>query len=114
MAETQQQPEEFQQDKVPEAKMAKILGTTKRALEGKRARGIIPQGVWNNFDGRILYSVGRYDAWLESQWACPPELNLQVNPFESASPGREKGAVKRLPIPKRRRGSKRPQIYALT
>lgn len=107
-------PFEYDSDKVPESRMAVILGTTKRALEGKRARGIIPQGVWNNFDGRILYSVGRYDAWLESQWACPPDLNLQVNPFESASPGREKGAVKRLPIPKRLRGSKRPQIYALT
>lgn len=47
--------------------MAVILGTTKKALESKRALGIIPQGVWNNFDGRILYSVGRYDAWLENQ-----------------------------------------------
>lgn len=99
MAEAQQVPEEFQQDKVPEAKMAAILGTTKRALEGKCARGIIPQGVWNNFDGRILYSVGRYEAWLESQWACPPELNLQASRFESASRGREKGVAKRLPIP---------------
>ena len=101
-------------DKVPEAKMAEILGTTKRALEGKRARGVIPEGVWNTFDGRIFYSLGRYNAWLESQWACPPELNLQASQFESGSRGREKGDAKRLPIPKRQRGSKRPQIYALT
>ena len=59
-------------DKIPEDKMAELVGTTRRALQGKRARGVIPKGVWNSIDSRIYYSIRRYEAWLESLWDCPP------------------------------------------
>ena len=52
MPETQKTQEPFQLDKVPESRMAEIIGTTKRALEGKRDRRVIPEGVWNKIDGR--------------------------------------------------------------
>ena len=35
---------DYEPDKVPEGKMVEMLGATKRALEGKRARGVIPIG----------------------------------------------------------------------
>ncbi len=37
-------------DKVSESVMADILGTTRRALQGKRARGVLPEGVWSKVD----------------------------------------------------------------
>lgn len=58
-------------DKVTEQKMADLLGCTKRALEGRRLRGSIPEGVWMKHSGRIIYSKKRYDEWLESQWIYP-------------------------------------------
>jgi len=57
-------------DKVPEARMAELLGTTKRALQAKRARKQIPEGVWLKIGRNIIYSLRRYDEWLESQWTC--------------------------------------------
>lgn len=57
-------------DKVSESVMADILGTTTRALQGKRARGVLPRGVWSKVDGSILYSVKRYEAFLDALW--PP------------------------------------------
>ena len=44
-------------DKVPEAKMAEILGTTLAALRSTRARNQIPLGVWNKQGSRVLYSI---------------------------------------------------------
>lgn len=55
-------PPTYQVDKVPEDKMAELVGTTRRALQGKRARGVIPKGVWNTIDNRIYYSIKRYEA----------------------------------------------------
>jgi hypothetical protein len=101
-------------DKIPEDKMAELVGTTRRALQGKRARGVIPKGVWNTIDSRIYYSIRRYEAWLESQWDCPPELNLLDSPSAFASPGTGNAAAKPSPIPKRRRGLRLPPTYALT
>lgn len=51
-------------DKVLEAKMAELIGTTTKALQRKRERGIIPLGVWNIIDGRVTYSKRRYDESL--------------------------------------------------
>ena len=100
-------------DKIPEDKMAELVGTTRRALQGKRARGVIPKGVWNTIDSRIYYSLRRYEAWLESQWDCPLELNLLDSPSAFASPGTGNAAAKPSPIPKRRRGLRLPPTYAL-
>lgn len=55
-------------DKVSESMMADILGTTTRALQGRRARGVLPEGVWSKVDGSILYSVKRYEAFLDTHW----------------------------------------------
>jgi hypothetical protein len=104
----------YQIDKIPEDMMAELVGTTRRALQGKRARGVIPKGVWNTIDSRIYYSIRRYEAWLESQWDCPPELNLLDSPSAFASPGTGNAAARPSPIPKRRKGLKLPPIYALT
>ncbi|MFW9082439.1 hypothetical protein ACOI9X_24665 [Pseudomonas sp. P2757] len=101
-------------DKIPEDKMAELVGTSRRALQGKRARGVIPKGVWNTIDSRIYYSLRRYEAWLESQWDCPPELNLLDSPSAFASPGTGNAVAKPSPIPKRRRGLRLPPTYALT
>ena len=103
----------YQLDKIPEDKMVELVGTTRRALQGKRARGVIPKGVWNNIDSRIYYSIRRYEAWLESQWDCPPELNSLDSPSAFASPGMGNAVAKPSPIPKRRRGLRLPPTYAL-
>ena len=100
-------------DKVPEAKMAEILGTTARALESKRARGVIPNGVWNKINNRIFYSVRRYEAWLESLWDCPQGLNSLTVQSRSASIKMGGDIAKRLPIPRRPKGSSQPQLYVL-
>ncbi|WP_256676495.1 MULTISPECIES: hypothetical protein [unclassified Pseudomonas] len=113
MPEPQERPEAFQLDKVPEARMAEIIGTTKRALEGKRDRGVIPEGVWNKIDGRIFYSLRRYEAWLESQWACPQELNSLASPFAFGSPGAASDAARLSHTHKHQKGLKRQPIYAI-
>ncbi|MOA56291.1 hypothetical protein D3C78_1802450 [compost metagenome] len=93
--------------------MAELVGTTKRALEGKRSRGVIPEGVWKKIDGRIFYSIRRYEAWLEGSWGYP---------LESSSSERQSGSVllstvnvdPRLSrIHKPPRGSRRQPTYAL-
>ncbi|WP_248731828.1 hypothetical protein [Pseudomonas sp. MWU13-2517] len=113
MAEADEKSDAFQLDKVPEVRMAEIIGTTKRALEGKRDRGVIPEGVWNKIDGRIFYSLRRYEAWLESQWACPQELNSLVSPFVFGSLGEASGAAKLSHTHKPQKGLKRQPIYAI-
>ncbi|MOA12706.1 hypothetical protein D3C78_1327230 [compost metagenome] len=94
--------------------MAELLGTTDRALQGKRAKGLIPKGVWNTIDNRIYYSIRRYEAWFESQWDCPPELNLLDSPSAFASPGMGNAVARPSPIPRHRKALKRQPIYALT
>jgi hypothetical protein len=113
MSETEENVETYPFDKVPEERMAALIGTTKRALEGKRARGIIPEGVWNKIDGRVFYSIRRYEAWQESQWACPEELNLLASLSVSGSLGTASVGAKPLPIPRRQKGSRRPPTYAI-
>lgn len=71
-------------DKVSEAQMAQILGTTLASLRSKRARKQIPEGVWNTHCGRIIYSIRRYYEWLESQWVCPQEWTSTTDRSASA------------------------------
>lgn len=61
-------------DKVMEPLMAELIGTTRKALEHQRLSGIIPPDVWAKVNGRVMYSLKRYDAWLESYWTeiTPP------------------------------------------
>ena len=106
-------PEAFQFDKVPESKMAELLGTTKRALESKRDRGVIPEGVWKKIDGRIFYSIRRYEAWLDNEWDSQLGSNTSASQYESVSFGTASADPKRSRIPKPPRGSRRQQIYAL-
>lgn len=106
--------EEF--DKIHEAAMASLIGTTKKALERKRERGIIPRGVWCVIDGRVMYSKRRYNEWLESLWDCP-ESKSSASPSESVSHGkapRHLGVVKPSPSSQRRPGSHKPQVFVLT
>lgn len=46
-------------DKVLESKLAELIGTTTKALQRKRERGVIPRGVWQVIDGRVMYSRRR-------------------------------------------------------
>ncbi|MGH8419979.1 MAG: DUF4224 domain-containing protein [Pseudomonas sp.] len=69
-------------DKVEEKQMAELLGITYRALQGRRAREVIPKDVWCCVGGRIMYSLKRYDDWLESLWPA------YISPNASAVPPR--------------------------
>ncbi|MNF86361.1 hypothetical protein D3C84_687940 [compost metagenome] len=91
-------------DKVSEEKMAELLGTTKRALQARRARKQIPEGVWIKIGRKIIYSKRRYDEWLESQWVCPPGWKSTETHCASGLPGTDAGAAKRSRIPSRRKG----------
>ena len=112
MAEAEQIPVEYLSDKIAEKNFAEMVGTTRRALQGKRQRNIIPKGVWNEIDGQIYYSIRRYEAWLESLWDCPPELNSQASQSAFASHG-SSGAARPSPIPKRQKALKQQPIYVL-
>lgn len=108
-------PEEF--DKIHESAMADLIGTTKKALERKRERGIIPRGVWCVIDGRIMYSKQRYNAWIESLWECPAASKSSESQFASASHGktpRHLGAVKPSHSNQHRPGSHKQPVYVLT
>lgn len=100
-------------DKVTEQQMAQILGTTDRALEGRRARNQIPEGVWNLVGRRVYYSRSRYEKWQESLWHCPQELSYATihSAFDSA--GMESDALKPLPTPRRKRASQLHPVYAI-
>ncbi|MDT4871616.1 hypothetical protein FQZ97_1067520 [compost metagenome] len=93
-------------DKLSEEQFAEYLGTTVRALQTKRFRKQIPEGVWIKQGRQTIYSKRRYDEWLESQWICPPGWKSSENPFASASPGTDNAAAKRSRIPSRRKGSR--------
>lgn len=109
----EQQPLSWASDKVPEKKMAELLEITQRALEGKRVRGVIPEGVWKKVDGRIYYSIRRYEAWLEGSWGYPLESNSSANQSASVLLGTVSVDPKLSHIPKPQRGSRRQPIYAL-
>gem|GEM_PF-3636573 len=62
--------------------MADLIGITKKALQRRREREAIPEGVWMKIDSRIVYSLRRYDEWLESRWVEP---KLQATPKTKTS-----------------------------
>lgn len=101
-------------DKVLEDELARLVGTTGKALERKRQRKVIPEGVWAMIDGRIMYSLKRYDAWVESQWPdSPKESRSSAAASAFDSPGTNGGAAKRSPTRPRRKASKQQPVYVL-
>lgn len=100
-------------DKVTEKKMAELIGTTAKALQCKRERGIIPSTIWMKIDGRIIYSKRRYDAWLESLWTCRPALKSSASQSAFDSSGENAGVARRLPTPRPRKGSQQQTLYVL-
>jgi len=78
-------------DKVTESLMAELLGLTRRALEGRRSTGAIPADIWRKVDGRVMYSMKRYEAFLEGHW---PEFVETVN-IPSKKPNHRKRAFQR-------------------
>ncbi|WP_177324653.1 DUF4224 domain-containing protein [Pseudomonas sp. MOIL14HWK12:I2] len=69
-------------DKLTEMQMADELGTSLKALQHRRYRGQIPEGVWMKHGRTIYYSLQRYDEWLESVWkpALPPQIRTELRP----------------------------------
>jgi len=106
-------PEEDGHDKVTEKRMAELVGTTAKALQRKRERKIIPQGVWSKIDGRIMYSKRRYDEWIESLWTCQPVLSLSAGQSEFVSPGTRSVAARRSPTLKPRKESLQRRAFVL-
>lgn len=100
-------------DKVYERKLAELIGTTPKALERKRQRGVLPPGVWEKVDGCIMYSLERYNEWAESQWGSRKALRSQEAPSASASHGRKNDVAKRSPILRRPRDLQQQQVYVL-
>ena len=113
MAAVQSLAEDTGHDKVTEQKMAELIGTTAKALQRKRERNVIPQGVWTKIDGRIIYSKRRYDEWVESLWTSQQGLSLSGNPSEFASPGTKSGAARRSPSLRPRKGSLPQRAFVL-
>lgn len=100
-------------DKVQEEELARLIGTTRIALKRKRERGVIPPGVYATIDGRIMYSIRRFDAWVESQWPSPQELNSLEKASASASCGTAAGVAKPSPTRRRPKASKPQPVFEL-
>ncbi|MCY1292460.1 hypothetical protein D9M68_560480 [compost metagenome] len=82
-------------DKVSEKQMAEFLDTTVRALQARRARKQIPEGVWIKKGRQIIYSKKRYDEWLESHWLCHLEWKYSGTPSDYDLLGTEGATAKR-------------------
>ncbi|MBD9411253.1 helix-turn-helix transcriptional regulator [Stutzerimonas stutzeri] len=66
---------------LPEPQMAAHLGITKRAIQHRRLRGQIPPSVVQKIGPEWIYSVDRYEAWLDSLWPAPtPSLKPRYVP----------------------------------
>lgn len=100
-------------DKVLEPVMAKLTGYTVRALETKRLRGHIPPGVYATIDGRVTYSIQRYNEWVESQWPSPRGLKSLETRSESASCGTAAGDAKPSRSRRTRKVSNGQPIFVL-
>ncbi|KTS79667.1 hypothetical protein NS274_01260 [Pseudomonas oryzihabitans] len=76
-------------DKLTEMQMADELGTSLKALQHRRYRGQIPEGVWMKQGRTIYYSLQRYDEWLESVWKpkLPPQIRTELRPPKSRRNG---------------------------
>lgn len=103
-------------DKLEEHQMATLLGLSYRALQSRRLKGLIPFGVWNKVGRETVYSVRKYEEWLESIWDCPPAWSLPENRSESGSRGKGQhrpADAKPSTSRKHRKASQRPQLYVL-
>lgn len=100
-------------DKVTEKQMADWLGTTHRALQAKRYRNQIPEGIWNLVGRTIYYSKRRYEEWREAQWNCPPELNSAAGQYESGSREPVKDVPKRSRTQTRQQVSQQRAVYEI-
>lgn len=63
-----------------ERQMAEYLGISKRAIESRRSAGKYPPDVCIKIHGSWIYSLSRYEAWLESMWPLRPALALKNVP----------------------------------
>jgi hypothetical protein len=100
-------------DKVLESRLAELIGTTSKALEHKRHAGVIPRGVWEKVNGRIMYSLERYNTWAENQWASLMASNPAAKASGSVLLGTVNVEASRLPISRTPRGSRRPAVSVL-
>lgn len=98
-------------DWVTEQRISQLTGLSVKALQGKRHRGILPEGdVWITFDGRVMYSIKGYNEWLNRKQAviCHQELKSGTTRFVSRSSGTANATEKLLVIPPRPRGFNKP------
>jgi hypothetical protein len=68
-------------DKVSEQLMADLIGLSARALQARRSRGKIPDDIWCKVDGHVMYSIRRFEQWLEGHWpqqSLPPRAERKV------------------------------------
>ena len=80
-AHLKQLPTEQEARFLPEPQMATHLGITKRAIQHRRLRGQIPPSVVQKVGPEWIYSVDRYEAWLDSLWPGPtPSLKPRYLP----------------------------------
>lgn len=108
-------------DFVLEDQLSRLIGYPEgsRALEAKRLKGVIPRGVYATIDGRVTYSIKRYNAWMESVWPREKLMGSQrgLNSSEKASafdsPELESAAARPSPSRKPRRASKQPPVLEL-
>ena len=107
-------------DYVLEDQLSRLIGYPEgsRALETKRQRGIIPKGVYATIDGRVTYSIKRYNAWIESLWPknltdSLQESNLPAAASAFASAETASAAAKPSPSRKPRRASKPQPVLEL-
>ncbi|WP_254774934.1 hypothetical protein [Marinobacterium iners] len=78
---------------VSEEEMARLIGSTPKALERKRQRKVYPEGkVWAKIDGRIIYHIPGYNAWIRSHFnqTSRQASSSTETEYESASTGMEK------------------------
>jgi hypothetical protein len=100
-------------DKVLESRLAELIGTTSKALEHKRLSGAIPLGVWAKVNGRIMYSLERYNTWAENQWASLMASSPAVKASGSVLLGTVSVEANRLPLSRPPKGSRRPAVSVL-
>jgi len=64
-----------------EPQMATHLGITKKAIQNRRLRGQFPPSVVQKVGSGWIYSIDRYEAWLDSLWPAPtPTLQPRYVP----------------------------------
>lgn len=107
-------------DYVLESQLSRLIGYPEgsRALEAKRVKGLIPKNVYAVIDGRVTYSIKRYNAWIESLWPQNLMVSLRESSspapaFASASAEMASAAVKPSVSRKPRRASKPQQVLEL-